>query len=212
MICDVCKRLVDLLVSLVVLIVCLPLYLLIAVAVWLDSHGPVLFSQERSGRHGRRFRMLKFRSMVADAERIRARWDDRTGAEGPVFKRLDDPRVTRVGRFLRRASLDELPQFVNVLLGHMSLVGPRPLPAYDVENYRALPQGVSRAMVEEWLALRRTVRPGITGLWQVRGRSALPLQGWIRYDLEYVRKRGCLLDAKILVLTPLAVLSGRGAT
>jgi lipopolysaccharide/colanic/teichoic acid biosynthesis glycosyltransferase len=155
--------------------------------------------------------MLKFRSMVADAEVHRRRLSTSNETAGPLFKMRSDPRVTRIGRILRRTSLDELPQFLNVLVGHMSLVGPRPLPVSDIGHHGPLPPGVTADMVEEWLALRQAVRPGISGLWQIKGRSLLPLQGWIRYDMEYVRRRGLLLDARILLLTPLVVLTGRGA-
>ena len=205
------KRFFDLVVSLLVILVCLPLFLLIAAAIKLESRGGVLFCQERVGRDGGLFRALKFRSMCDGAERQREKPHSRPGESGPVFKLKDDPRVTRVGALLRRSSLDELPQFFNVLVGQMSLVGPRPLPERDVTNWSRLPEGVSREAVEGWLALRHTVRPGITGLWQVSGRSLLPLQEWIRYDVQYVRERSCLLDAKILALTPFVVLTGRGA-
>lgn len=205
------KRAVDVLVSALVLILCLPLCLLIALAIVLESRGGVFFAQERAGRDGKLFDMLKFRSMVRDAEAHRLRLIKENGTDGPVFKMHSDPRITRVGRILRRTSLDELPQFLNVLLGEMSLVGPRPLPASDIGHHGPLPAGVTKDMVHHWLATRQSVRPGITGLWQINGRSLLPLQGWIRYDTEYVERRSALLDASILLLTPLAVLTGRGA-
>jgi lipopolysaccharide/colanic/teichoic acid biosynthesis glycosyltransferase len=203
------KRVADVVMSSAVMIICLPLCLVIAAAIKVDSRGPVLFAQDRAGRDRVPFRMYKFRSMSTRAERSRQHLTN--GVGGPVFKMLDDPRITRVGRFLRRLSLDELPQFLNVLLGHMSLVGPRPLPMCDVTNCGSLPRGLSREEVDEWLDLRHTVAPGITGLWQVSGRSLLPLRDWIRYDIEYVRTRGTLLDLKILLMTPFAALSGRGA-
>jgi lipopolysaccharide/colanic/teichoic acid biosynthesis glycosyltransferase len=203
------KRAGDVVVSLAVILVCLPVCLVIAIAIKLDSRGPIFFAQERAGRDRASFRMLKFRSMSSYAERRRGHLGNPGG--GPVFKMWNDPRVTRVGRFLRQWSLDELPQFLNVLLGHMSLVGPRPLPMSDVTNRDPLPGGMSRETVDEWLALRHTVPPGITGLWQVNGRSLLGLQEWIRYDLEYVNRRGIPLDLKILIKTPFAVLSGNGA-
>ncbi len=208
---ELAKRLLDAIVALVVIAVCLPLGLAIAAAIKLDSRGSVFFSQKRVGRRGVMFRMLKFRSMLSDAERLRARLTNRNDNHGPVFKMRNDPRITRVGRFLRKTSLDELPQFLNVLLGQMSLVGPRPLPASDVTDYDCLPADVTAEMVHEWLAVRQEVRPGITGLWQVSGRSLLPLLDWVRYDLRYVRERSLLLDARILAVTPFAALSGRGA-
>ena len=206
---EAAKRIADVVVSLVVIAVCLPIYLVIAAAIMVDSRGPALFSQERVGRDHGVFRMLKFRSMTGNGERPQR--DGGNPGGGPVFKMLDDPRITRVGRFLRRSSLDELPQFVNVLLGHMSLVGPRPLPVSDVTSHGSLPPGVSRETVDEWLALRHTVRPGITGLWQVSGRSLLSLPDWFRYDIKYVRTRSIILDLRILLVTPFVALSGRGA-
>jgi lipopolysaccharide/colanic/teichoic acid biosynthesis glycosyltransferase len=205
------KRVVDVVVSGIVLILCLPLCLLVALAIRLESRGGVFFAQERAGRGGKPFNMLKFRSMVSDAEARRLRLIRENGTDGPVFKMHSDPRITRVGRVLRRTSLDELPQFLNVLLGEMSLVGPRPLPASDIGHHGPLPADVRKEMVEHWLATRQSVRPGITGLWQINGRSLLSLQGWIRYDTEYVDGQSALLDASILLLTPVAVLTGRGA-
>lgn len=208
---EIGKRVVDVLASATVLILCLPLCLLIAAAIRLESRGSVLFAQERAGRNGEPFKMLKFRSMISDAEAHRVRLIKENGTDGPVFKMHNDPRVTRVGRILRRASVDELPQFLNVLMGDMSLVGPRPLPISDTGHSGPLPPSLTEDMVKEWLVARGAVRPGITGLWQVNGRSLLPLQGWIRYDMEYVKRRSVMVDAKILLLTPLVVLTGRGA-
>lgn len=205
------KRAMDILISATVVILCLPLCLLIAVAIRLDSRGGVLFRQERAGRNGGPFNMLKFRSMVSDAEARRVRLIRENRADGPVFKMRNDPRITRVGRILRRTSLDELPQFFNVLVGDMSLVGPRPLPVSDIGHHGPLPAGVTEDTVEQWLVARQSVHPGITGLWQIKGRSLLPLPGWIRYDMEYVERRSAMLDSKIVVLTPLVVLTGRGA-
>jgi lipopolysaccharide/colanic/teichoic acid biosynthesis glycosyltransferase len=204
------KRAVDAVVSFIVLLLCLPLFAAIAAAIKLDSAGTVLFLQDRVGWEGVPFRMLKFRSMRMDAEAGRAALRKENG-NGPVFKLHDDPRVTRVGRFLRRTSLDELPQFINVLLGHMSLVGPRPLPKADTHDYDLLPPDLSPELVAEWLAVRQTVRPGISGLWQVNGRSLLTLQDWVRYDLEYARGQSLLMDLRVLVMTPVAVFLGRGA-
>jgi lipopolysaccharide/colanic/teichoic acid biosynthesis glycosyltransferase len=202
------KRVVDITVSVAVLLLFLPLLALLAVAVKLESAGPVFFRQQRVGRDGVPFWMLKFRSMSSSSRRAPAPLHPR---EGPVFKLRGDPRVTRLGRALRRTSLDELPQFLNVLLGQMSLVGPRPLPVKDVEAWLAQEGGEHSEEAAEWLMLRQTVRPGLSGLWQVRGRSALPFEQWIRYDVQYVRERGWRLELQILALTPLVVLLGRGA-
>jgi lipopolysaccharide/colanic/teichoic acid biosynthesis glycosyltransferase len=205
---ELVKSILDPVLALLVLILSLPLLLLVAVAIKLDSPGPVLFRQQRAGRGRLPFSMLKFRSMYADQ---RARLPGPRQGQGPVFKLHQDPRVTRVGRFLRRTSLDELPQFLNVLLGEMSLVGPRPLPLLDVINWADLPPDLSQEQVQHWLSRRHQVRPGLTGLWQISGRSLLSLQHWIRYDLDYLHQRGALLDLKILALTPWAALTGRGA-
>lgn len=205
------KRLLDISVSAVVLILCLPIGLLIAAAIRLESRGGVLFLQERAGFRGRPFRMLKFRSMVRNARAERKRLAEENGSQGPVFKVRGDSRVTRVGRLLRRTSMDELPQFFNVLKGDMSLVGPRPLPVADIGHSGPLPEGISQDVIERWIAARQAACPGITGLWQIRGRSLLALDGWIRCDMEYVERQGMLLDIKILLLTPFVVLTGRGA-
>jgi lipopolysaccharide/colanic/teichoic acid biosynthesis glycosyltransferase len=214
-----CKRLIDITLSGLVLLFLLPLMAIIAVAIAVDTPGPVLFVQERVGVRRRsaggrtcwysqKFRFYKFRSMIAGAdqsvhaEHVRAFVDgrlDAADASHGTFKLTHDPRVTRVGRILRRTSLDELPQLFNVLKGDMSLVGPRPVPAYEVARYR------------ESDAERLAAIPGITGLWQVKGRSQVPFAEMIRMDREYVRNQTVWLDLKILLATIPAVLSGRGA-
>jgi exopolysaccharide biosynthesis polyprenyl glycosylphosphotransferase len=193
------KRAFDVVVAAAVLLVAAPLLLLAAVAVKLDSRGPVLYRQERVGRRGRRFTMLKIRSMAADADARRAALAAANEADGPLFKVRHDPRVTRVGRLLRRLSLDELPQLVNVLRGEMSLVGPRP----------ALPSEVVQWEPELFERLR--VPPGITGLWQVQGRSESRFSDYRRWDLYYVDNWSLLHDVAILLRTIPAVLSRRGA-
>jgi len=177
-----------------------PILALIALAIRLDGHGPVIFAQERFGFNKRRFRMFKFRTMITDAEALQATLEDRNEAAGPVFKIKDDPRVTRIGKFLRKTSLDELPQLWNVLRGDMSLVGPRPLPLRDVHRFS-----------ESWLMRRFSVRPGVTGLWQVSGRSDLTFTRWVALDLQYIDRWSLGLDLKILAMTVPAVLKGRGA-
>jgi exopolysaccharide biosynthesis polyprenyl glycosylphosphotransferase len=193
------KRTLDLVLGTVALVALSPLFALIALAVKLDSAGPVIFAQERVGRNRRRFKTLKFRTMVPDADRRQAEVEHLNEADGPVFKIEHDPRVTRVGRMLRRTSLDELPQLVNVVLGDMSLVGPRPLPVRDVER-----------MQERWHHRRFSVKPGITCLWQVRRREP-KFDEWVSSDMEYIDNWSLALDFKILVQTIPAVLSGHGA-
>ncbi|GJG87392.1 hypothetical protein tb265_25730 [Gemmatimonadetes bacterium T265] len=196
----VLKRVVDVLGALAGLVLLSPLLLAIAAAVWVTSPGPVLFAQERYGYRKRRFRMLKFRTMVADAEQRQAALEGQNEARGPVFKIAQDPRVTRVGALLRRTSLDELPQLWNVLRGDMSLVGPRPLPVRDVQRFDA-----------PWLMRRFSVRPGLTCLWQVSGRSDVGFDEWVALDLRYIDEWSFGLDCRILLQTVPAVLSGRGA-
>ena len=178
-----------------------PVMLGIAIAIKLADGGPVFFVQERYGYMKRRFRFYKFRSMVPNAEHQQCDLEDQNEAVGPVFKIWRDPRITRLGAFLRRTSLDELPQFWNVLVGDMSLVGPRPLTLRDVGRFS-----------EPRLMRRFSVRPGLTCLWQIRGRSLLTFDQWITLDLEYIDRWSLALDATILLRTPGAVLRGDGAT
>ncbi|MEU5695947.1 sugar transferase [Actinosynnema sp. NPDC020468] len=194
----VTKRLVDVLASAVLLTLFSPLLAVIAVAVRRDG-GPALYRQQRIGRAGRPFAMVKFRSMIAGADRLRDVLAHRNDADGLLFKLFDDPRVTTVGRFLRRWSLDELPQLWNVLVGDMSLVGPRPPLADEVLGYTRL------------LHRRLLVKPGMTGLWQVGGRSNLSWEEGLRLDFYYVENWSLLLDATILFRTARAVLDGDGA-
>ncbi len=195
------KRLLDLVGSFLLMIVAVPIMLAVALAIRLDSRGPILFSQNRSGLRGRAFRMYKFRTMVTNAEQGRAELEDRNEMSGPVFKVRNDPRVTRIGRFLRKTSLDELPQLWNVLRGEMSLVGPRPLPLYETANFGDLTQ-----------RRRMSVRPGLTCLWQVRGRNQITsFKDWVILDLEYIDQWSLWLDFKILLRTVPVVLFGWGA-
>ena len=193
------KRAFDLVVGALVLLVGLPVWLLIALAVKLDSRGPVLFVDRRIGVGEREFGMLKFRTMVADADALQTELEAANEAEGALFKIRDDPRVTRVGRFLRRLSLDEVPQLVNVLKGEMSLVGPRPLPLRD---YRLL---------EDWHRARYAVLPGMTGLWQISGRSGLGFDDLVRLDFTYLENWSIWLDITIIARTIPAVIMRRGA-
>jgi exopolysaccharide biosynthesis polyprenyl glycosylphosphotransferase len=195
----VLKRAFDLVVSLLVLLLGTPLWLLVALAIKLDSRGPILYRDRRVGVGEREFGMLKFRTMVRGADERQQELEERNEAEGALFKIRRDPRVTRVGRVLRRLSLDEMPQLLNVLRGEMSLVGPRPLP---VRDYRKL---------EAWHRKRYLVLPGITGLWQISGRSNLTFDDLVRLDFYYIENWSIWLDISILIKTPLAILSGRGA-
>ena len=192
------KRVIDVVGATAAMVVVSPVLALAAMAIKLDSEGPVLFRQERVGLHGRSFNVLKFRSMCNDAEERLPELQDQNVINGHAFKLEDDPRITRVGRFLRRSSVDELPQLVNVLRGQMSLVGPRPpLPA-EVANY------------DTWHRRRLSMKPGMTGLWQIRARHSPEFDRWVEQDLEYIDSWSLWLDFKIIARTVPAVLAGTG--
>jgi lipopolysaccharide/colanic/teichoic acid biosynthesis glycosyltransferase len=180
-----------------------PVMILTAVLIKLGSPGPVFFIQKRVGLNKRVFSIFKFRTMVADAEKKLASLEHQNEVSGPVFKIKNDPRVTALGRFLRKTSIDELPQLFNVLKGDMSLVGPRPL---QLRDYELFTEGGP-----DWQRCRFSVRPGITCLWQVNGRSSLPFEQWMELDQQYVRKWSLWLDMQILAKTIPAVLKGSGA-
>jgi exopolysaccharide biosynthesis polyprenyl glycosylphosphotransferase len=174
---------------------------LVALMIRITSPGPIIFRQQRAGKHGKPFIMYKFRSMSDDAEMRRAELEPFNQMSGPVFKVEDDPRITPFGRWLRRSSIDELPQLVNVLLGHMSLVGPRPLPIYEVEKFENTAQ-----------RRRLSVKPGLTCLWQISGRNQVKdFSDWVKLDLDYIDRWSLALDFKILLRTIPAVLGGMGA-
>jgi lipopolysaccharide/colanic/teichoic acid biosynthesis glycosyltransferase len=177
-----------------------PLLVITAMAIKLTSPGPVFFLQERIGLNKRRFKIFKFRTMIPNAEKMMSQLEKQNEVTGPVFKMKNDPRITRIGKFLRRSSIDELPQLLNVLTGDMSLVGPRPLPVRDYEGFN-----------EDWQRRRFSVKPGITCLWQVNGRSGISFNQWMLLDLQYMDEWSLWLDCKILAKTIPAVLRGSGA-
>ena len=193
------KRLIDIAVSGLLLAVLSPLLLVIAVAIKLSSPGPIFYRQVRNGLRGREFTILKFRSMVREADELLKQLRDKNEMSGAAFKIANDPRVTRLGGFLRRFSLDELPQFINVFKGDMSLVGPRPLIASEKDKY------------EEWQRRRLSVRPGLTCLWQINGRNTTDFEHWMQLDLQYIDNCSILTDLKIIARTVPAMLRGRGA-
>jgi exopolysaccharide biosynthesis polyprenyl glycosylphosphotransferase len=199
----VIKRVLDFSLSALLLVGIAPVLLLTAVLIKLTSPGPVFFVQRRVGLGKRIFNIFKFRTMIANAEEKQGEIEHLNEVSGPVFKIKKDPRITPLGRFLRKTSIDELPQLFNVLSGDMSLVGPRPLPIRDYELF-------SEAG-EDWHRCRFSVRPGITCLWQVKGRSSLPFHKWMELDLQYVRTWSLWLDLQILARTIPAVLRGSGA-
>jgi exopolysaccharide biosynthesis polyprenyl glycosylphosphotransferase len=194
------KRVIDIVGGTAFLLALAPLFAVVTLLIRLDSKGPVFFAQERVGLNKRRFRMLKFRTMVGGADQQQHMLEHLNEAEGPVFKIKNDPRITRVGRLLRRFSIDELPQLVNVLKGDMSLVGPRPLPVRDVERIDV-----------RWQKRRFSIKPGITCLWQVNGRSNIGFSEWVRMDLDYIDRWSLGLDLLILIKTIPAVFKGPGA-
>jgi len=194
------KRLVDILGAATGLILLFPIMVAVACAVKFTSRGPAFYVQQRYGLNRRLFRMYKFRTMVAGAERLQHRLEAMNESGGPLFKIRKDPRITALGRLLRVSSIDELPQLWNVLRGDMSLVGPRPLPVRDVSRFP-----------EPWLMRRFSVKPGLTGLWQIRGRSDAASSQWIKLDLEYIDSWSLALDFSILARTPAAVIRGTGA-
>jgi len=196
----VIKRILDVAISLTVVVLLAPILLVTALLVKWGSPGPVFFAQERIGLNKRRFRMYKFRTMVVDAEQKRAELEERNEVDGPVFKIKDDPRVTLIGKFLRKTSIDELPQLFNVFKGEMSLVGPRPLPVRDCAGFD-----------QDWQRRRFSVRPGITCLWQINGRSSVPFEHWMDLDMQYIDNWSLWLDLTILAKTIPAVLKGTGA-
>jgi exopolysaccharide biosynthesis polyprenyl glycosylphosphotransferase len=196
----VAKRILDIAFSFILLVLLSPVFVVIALLIKFSADGPILFWQERIGLNKRRFRILKFRTMVPSAEKMLTALEKQNEVSGPVFKIIKDPRITPIGKVLRRTSIDELPQLFNVLKGDMSLVGPRPLPVRDYEGFN-----------EDWQRRRFSVRPGITCLWQVSGRSSIPFEQWMRMDLQYMDEWSLWLDVKILAQTVSAVLKGSGA-
>jgi exopolysaccharide biosynthesis polyprenyl glycosylphosphotransferase len=196
----VMKRALDIALSGSLIVLLTPLLVAVALLIRLTSSGPALFRQERLGLNKRRFLMYKFRTMVVDAETQMAALERYNEVTGPVFKIKNDPRITRIGKILRRTSIDELPQLLNVLKGDMSMVGPRPLPVRDYEGFS-----------EDWQRRRFSIQPGLTCLWQINGRSSIEFEEWMKLDIKYMDEWSLWLDFKILARTIPAVLKGSGA-
>ena len=186
---EVIKRVIDVVCSFVGVLVLSPLFVVIAIIIKFTSKGPVFFSQKRVGRDGKEFKMYKFRSMVVNAEELKEKLAAKNEMSGPMFKMKDDPRVTKVGKFIRKTSIDELPQLWNILKGDMSLVGPRP----------SLPKEV--AQFEEWMHKRLDVKPGLTCYWQVSGRNNIDFEDWMKLDIKYVDERSTWIDIKLIFKT-----------
>lgn len=186
---EVIKRLIDVVCSFLGVLVLSPLFIIIAIIIKTTSKGPAFFSQKRVGKNGKEFDMYKFRSMVVNAEELKEKLAAQNEMSGPMFKMKDDPRVTKVGKFIRKTSIDELPQLWNVLKGDMSLVGPRP----------SLPKEV--AQFEKWMYKRLEVKPGLTCYWQVSGRNNIDFEDWMKLDIKYVDERSTWIDIKLIFKT-----------
>ena len=195
----VIKRIIDVVASLLGLIILSPLFLIVSLLIYMEDKGNVFFSQERNGLNNKVFKMYKFRSMITNAPDMRAELGKYNELDGPAFKIKNDPRITKFGAFIRKTSIDELPQLINVLKGELSLVGPRPLPTYET------------AECNEYQLQRLLVKPGITCYWQISGRNDVSFDEWIEMDLRYIREANLWTDIKILFKTVIVVISGKGA-
>lgn len=183
------KRIIDIIASVLILLLLSPLLLVVVLLIKLTSRGKALYVQERNGFQGKIFKMYKFRSMIMNADTFITDLEKKNEAQGPMFKIKDDPRVTKIGRFIRKTSIDELPQLLNIIKGEMTLVGPRPPLPKEVAKYEA------------WQKLRLSVKPGLTGLWQISGRSNVGFEEMVRMDLRYIRERSLFYDIKIIIKT-----------
>jgi exopolysaccharide biosynthesis polyprenyl glycosylphosphotransferase len=193
------KRAFDFGASLVGLVCLSPVLLVTAAAIKLESEGPIIFSQDRVGLNGKKFKMYKLRSMVSNAEELKEKLLEQNEMSGPMFKMKDDPRITKVGKFIRKTSIDELPQLINVLKGDMSLVGPRPSLPKEVEQF------------EPWMYERIQVKPGLTCYWQVSGRNNIDFEDWMKLDIKYVRERSLLGDLKLVFKTFFVLFGDKNA-
>ena len=197
---EVIKRLIDVIFSFLGIVVLSPLFIIISIIIKTTSKGPVFFSQKRVGKNGKEFDMYKFRSMVVNAEELKEKLAAQNEMSGPMFKIKDDPRVTKVGKFIRKTSIDELPQLWNVIKGDMSLVGPRP----------SLPKEV--AQFEDWMNRRLEVKPGLTCYWQVSGRNNIDFEEWMKLDIKYVDERSTLIDIKLIFKTVVVLFGDKNAS
>lgn len=196
---NISKRALDIIASTLGLIILSPILLIVAILIKLESKGPAIFSQKRIGLNKKEFKMYKFRSMVQNAEELKEKLAKKNEMSGPMFKMKNDPRVTKVGKFIRKTSIDELPQLINVLKGEMSLVGPRP----------SLPKEVLK--FEPWMLKRLSVKPGLTCYWQVSGRNNIDFENWMKLDLQYVNDRSFWLDLKLILKTVTVLFGDKNA-
>ena len=193
------KRSIDVICSIIGLISLSPIFLIVSILIRLESKGEIIFKQKRVGLNGEEFEIYKFRSMVANAEELKEKLAEENEMSGPMFKMKDDPRITKVGKFIRKTSIDELPQLINVVKGEMSLVGPRPSLPKEVEEF------------EEWMNERLLVKPGLTCYWQVSGRNNIDFEDWMKLDIKYVRERNFWLDIKLILKTILVLFGDENA-
>lgn len=193
------KRAIDIIGSLIGLILASPILLIVGILIKLESKGPIVFSQTRIGLKGKEFKMYKLRSMVVNAEELKKKLEEQNEMSGPMFKIKDDPRITKVGKFIRKTSIDELAQLINVLKGDMSLVGPRPSLPKEVEQF------------EDWMLERLEVKPGLTCYWQVMGRNNIEFNEWMELDVKYVRERSLWLDMKLIFKTFFVLFGDKNA-
>ena len=194
------KRVTDIFLSAIGLILLSPILLIVAIAIRIDSKGPIIFKQDRVGKDGKIFSMYKFRSMIVNAEELKAKLETKNEMSGPMFKMKNDPRITKVGRFIRKTSIDELPQLINVIKGDMSLVGPRPSLPKEVEQF------------SPWMLERLKVKPGITCYWQVMGRNNIAFEEWMKLDVKYVHEMNYWLDIKLIFKTIFVLFGDESAS
>ena len=197
---EVIKRIIDIVASFTGLIVLSPLMLVVSILIKLESKGEVIFKQKRVGLNGKEFYMYKFRSMVINAEELKAELESQNEMSGPMFKIKDDPRITKIGKFIRKTSIDELPQLINVIKGDMSLVGPRPSLPKEVKQF------------EPWMMERLEVKPGLTCIWQISGRNNIDFEDWMKLDIKYVRERSLALDFKLIFKTIFVLFGDKNAS
>lgn len=193
------KRTMDIVASVIGLILLSPVILIVGILIRLESEGEIIFSQNRIGLNGKKFKMFKFRSMVPNAEELKKKLLEQNEMSGPMFKMKDDPRITKLGKFIRKTSIDELPQLINVLKGEMSLVGPRPSLPHEVEKF------------EPWMMKRIEVKPGLTCYWQVAGRNNIDFEEWMQLDIDYVNDRSLMLDIKLIFKTFFVLFGDKNA-
>ena len=199
MLYSIIKRLMDIVGAFIGIIILSPLLIIVAILIKIDSKGSAIFSQVRVGYKGRKFKIYKFRTMVEDAEELKKDLENKNEMTGPMFKIKNDPRITKIGKFIRKTSIDELPQLLNILRGDMSIVGPRPSLPSEVKNF------------DTWMLKRLEVKPGLTCYWQVSGRNNIEFDDWMKLDIKYVEERNLFIDTKLILKTTLLLLGDKNA-